>query len=161
MNIMICDDCHKAAAKTTFSQEMQTAWESEPQTYIQCYACAGLKKRTRKEYEFFTCTSCNRKWPEVGYIIEPRIANEYNVEKTVSLQATDELHLATCAACAVAGTELAKNSKTCLGCQRKMLVARPSNDNCDGWAPARLRDFLQHNTTARISYNCQHQKCKN
>jgi hypothetical protein len=132
VNVMVCDTCHKAAAKSTFSEDMQTAWEFEPQTYIQCDACAGLEKRTRAEYDFFTCTTCNREWPEVGYFTDPRIANKYNVETHVSLRTADNLHLATCAACAVAGTDLSKTTKTCIKCQRQMLLTGPNNDDCDG-----------------------------
>ena len=42
-----------------------------------------------------------------------------------------------------------------------MALAGPSNDGCDGWAPTKLREFLQ--TTGSISwlcYDCQHQKCE-
>ena len=161
MNVMVCDTCHNSAAKTTFSKDMQTAWETNPWTYIECYVCAGGdKQRKRAEYQFITCTTCAREWPETAFITDPQLASKFKTEPILALQNAGKIDLATCAACAVAGTELATRIETCLKCQRQMPLTGPSNNDCDGWAPTKVREFLQvKGSFLWICFDCQHPKC--
>ena len=139
---------------------MQTAWENEPRSYIQCVECASKQKRKRVDYEFFTCQTCQREWPEVAFINNPKVANKYGRDALVTLQSAGKLHLVTCAACVLADTDVANTMKQCTKCQRKMPLHGPSNDDCDGWSPTKIREYLEHSTTW-ICYNCQHPKCTN
>ena len=143
LNIISCDSCGKWAGKAKFTQEMQTAWETNPRAFIECEGCAVGARRKRVEYEFFNCTTCNRRWPEVAFCSGSQMAVKYKTETILTLQNSGKMDLATCATCAIAGTDFAERTETCVRCQRSMVLTGPCNDDCDGWAPTKIREFLQ------------------
>ena len=83
----------------------------------------------------------------------------YHTQTLLALQNSNKIDLATCAICAIAGTELATRIERCDKCHRSMPLEGPANDDNDGWGPIKMREYLQGSMKQWLCYNCQHPKC--